>query len=137
MTNTVRCTLLLVATALALPACLGDTPDTLSTTGVADPQPWKPGKPIPSTLHDTLLDIFTHSAGTDATPARAHRGAGTWAETVDAPELCAQCAITLVHLETNDARSLEVLDDHGEPLCAITATETLAILTDSCGARAD
>lgn len=139
--------LMLLAAVATTPACLGDQPTpewgTPGLRPINKPPIATTTDVVPASLHLELLQsIETHSAGTLEVEAAARRHApASWSETIQTPEICGECTVTVIHLFAPGTASIELLDVDGEALCSISARQLASgafdILTDSCGERAE
>ena len=113
------------------PACLGDDPDHLDpSSGI---QAGNFATSIPDTLHNRLLSQIGTVIGSTGTRTRM---VDDWATSVDAPELCNGCTITL--LQHNQGAGLEDVtvynNQTNEILCHISVGPDA--MTDTCGTSA-
>ncbi len=130
------------------PACLGDDPDHTAPIDIPATQSSHYGfvhNGIPDALHTRLLagiGTAADSASTNVSGIRVDLARDS-ATTVDAPELCTGCTVTLLHHLSSDAgdmiHSFEVYNDQASAslVCAITLEVAVdakkSIRADTCG----
>ena len=76
------------------PACLGDDPDHLDPATTGGIQSPIFAASVPDTLHNRLLSQIGTVIGVTGSRTRT---VDDWASTVDAPEFCNGCTVTLLH----------------------------------------
>ena len=121
MTRTLA-SLCLAALALGPTACLGDDPDHIPTTGYSGGVTKGGGghvvaAPGPTTLRTALVSALR---GGEPGPA------------IGAPELCGDCAVTIVRALLGATVELTVRDDRGDEICRVIGSREV-ISVDSCG----
>jgi hypothetical protein len=107
------------------PACLGDDPDHLDPARTGGIQSPKRVAGVPDALHNRLLSQI-------GTVSHTVAGAHDWASQLDAPELCSDCTVTLVHHVDGGLHDVTVYDDSTDvSLCTISVSAGGVI--DACG----
>jgi hypothetical protein len=137
MNRSINCLMLLAAVAVVTPACVDDTTDSLPTApGLRPDKPGTEASTLPSGLHAQLIAQLAQLAGIEVRPDASIRRSQVeqpteWSETIAAPELCADCELTVIHLDTLDLWSVQVYRDDGEMLCAMSRSSR-GIVRDTC-----